>query len=65
VSPTPTAGGRPISRPAPRVTADVRDMKITLECARREHDVFIDPRMLAVDEGATRKLRGGRPGGAP
>jgi hypothetical protein len=61
VSPPRTGGGfgDPFARALARVAA------------REDHDrgrapraLVIDPRMLAVDEGATRELRGGRPGGA-
>jgi hypothetical protein len=42
------------------VAADVRDEKITVEFARREHGVVIDPVTLEVDEAATARLRAGR-----
>jgi N-methylhydantoinase B len=55
--------GDPFTRDPERVAADVRDEKITIEYARREHGVAIDPATLAVDETATRQLRAGRFGG--
>ena len=56
--------GDPFARDPARIAADVRDEKITIEYARREHGVVVDPGTLAVDEAATRALRGGRQGGA-
>jgi len=49
--------GDPFTRDPTRVAADVRDEKITIEFARREHGVEIDPATGAVDEAATRALR--------
>jgi hypothetical protein len=40
------------------VAEDVRDEKVSLEYARREHGVVIDPATLKVDEAATRAARG-------
>jgi N-methylhydantoinase B len=54
--------GDPFTRDPERVAADVRDEKITLEYARREHGVVIDPATLTVDAGATRAARGERAG---
>jgi hypothetical protein len=42
------------------VAEDVRDEKISLEFARREHGVVIDPVTLAVDAEATQAARAGR-----
>jgi N-methylhydantoinase B/oxoprolinase/acetone carboxylase alpha subunit len=56
--------GDPFAREPARVAADVRDEKISIEYARREHGVVIDPETLAVDEAATRALRAGREGGS-
>jgi len=39
---------------------DVRDEKISLAFARREHGVVIDPVTLAVDRAATEAARAGR-----
>ena len=45
-----------------RVAADVRNEKISLDYARREHGVVIDPVALTVDAAATRALRAARCG---
>ncbi len=52
--------GDPYARDPARVAADVRDEKITLEYARREHGVAIDAATLEVDAEATRVLRRSR-----
>ena len=52
--------GDPFARDPERVAEDVRDEKISLEFARREHGVVIDPVTLAVDAAATRAARAGR-----
>jgi N-methylhydantoinase B len=49
--------GDPFTRDPERVAADVRNEKISLEYARREHGVVIDPAALTVDAVATRALR--------
>jgi N-methylhydantoinase B len=49
--------GDPFERDPERVAADVRDEKISLDYARREHGVVIDPVTLTVDEAATRTAR--------
>jgi N-methylhydantoinase B len=49
--------GDPFARDPERVADDVRNEKISVEYARREHGVVIDPATLAVDAGATRALR--------
>jgi N-methylhydantoinase B len=58
--------GDPFVREPARVAADVRDEKISIDYARREHGIVLDPVTLAVDEAATRSLRAQRstPGGA-
>ncbi len=56
--------GDPFLREPARVAADVRNEKISLEYARREHGVVIDPLSFAVDEAETRALRAG-PHAAP
>jgi N-methylhydantoinase B len=53
--------GDPFTRDPERVAEDVRDEKISLEFARREHGVVLDPVTLAVDPVATRAARAGRP----
>jgi N-methylhydantoinase B len=52
--------GDPFTRDPARVAADVRDEKITVEFARREHGVVIGPGTFEVDEAATRHLRATR-----
>ena len=52
--------GDPFARDPERVAEDVRDEKISLEFARREHGVVIDPVTLAVDAAATRTARAAR-----
>jgi N-methylhydantoinase B len=49
--------GDPFERDPERVAADVRDEKISLDYARREHGVVIDPVTLTVDGAATRAAR--------
>jgi N-methylhydantoinase B len=57
--------GDPLARDPERVAEDVRDEKISLAFARREHGVVLDPLTLAVDEAATRSARvAARAGGA-
>ena len=56
--------GDPFLREPARVAADVANEKISLEYARHEHGVVIDPLSLEVDEAATRALRDG-PHAAP
>jgi N-methylhydantoinase B len=52
--------GDPFARDPERVATDVRDEKISLDYARREHGVVIDPVTLEVDETATRAARAAR-----
>jgi N-methylhydantoinase B len=49
--------GNPFERPADRVADDVRNGIVSLEGARREYGVVIDPSTFAVDEAATRRAR--------
>ena len=49
--------GDPFVRDPARVREDVRDEKITIDYARREHGVVVDPVTLEVDVPATRALR--------
>jgi N-methylhydantoinase B len=49
--------GRPFDRPAEQVLQDVRDGFVSIEAARRDYGVSIVGD--AVDEGDTRRLRGG------
>jgi N-methylhydantoinase B len=56
--------GDPFARAPEAVAEDVRDEKVSLDYARRQHGVAIDPLTLKVDEAATRALRAAaRPGG--
>jgi N-methylhydantoinase B len=52
--------GDPFTRDPERVAADARNEKITLEYARREHGVILEPGTCKVDLAATRALREGR-----
>jgi N-methylhydantoinase B len=52
--------GDPFARDPELVAADVTNEKITLEYARREHGVALDPITLKVDAEATRALRASR-----
>lgn len=52
--------GDPFERDPERVAADARNDKITLEYARREHGVALDPATFKVDATATRALRARR-----
>jgi N-methylhydantoinase B len=49
--------GDPLERDPERVAEDVREEKLSLEYARREYGVAIDPQTLAVDAAATATLR--------
>jgi N-methylhydantoinase B len=57
----PGAGGysNPLERDSEMLLQDVRDGKVTLESAREDYQVVVDPATLQVDEEATRKLREG------
>jgi N-methylhydantoinase B len=49
--------GDPLDRDPAMVLRDVLDEYVSLEGARREYGVVIDPATLTVDETATQKLR--------
>ncbi len=49
--------GPPWERPAARVAEDVRQGYVTVESARNDYGVALDPSTLAVDEAATAALR--------
>ena len=49
--------GDPLDRDVYAVLDDVEQEKLTVEYARREHGVVIDPDTLALDLIATEKLR--------
>ena len=52
--------GDPLTRDPERVAEDVRDEKISLAFARREHGWSSIPSTLAVDAEATQAARAGR-----
>jgi N-methylhydantoinase B len=56
----PGAGGYgdPLERDPELLLQDVRDGKVTLESARQDYQVVIDPDTLQIDEEATKHLRG-------
>jgi N-methylhydantoinase B len=58
----PGAGGygNPLERDLDLLLRDIRDGKVTLESAREDYKVVIDPSTLQPDEAATRKMREGR-----
>jgi N-methylhydantoinase B len=49
--------GDPTDRPVAAVLADVRDGYVTVEAAREDYGVAVDPDSLTVDEAATARLR--------
>ncbi|HSL47886.1 MAG TPA: hydantoinase B/oxoprolinase family protein [Candidatus Deferrimicrobiaceae bacterium] len=49
--------GDPFTRDPERVAADARNEKITIEYARREHGVVLEPGTFKVDAAATRARR--------
>ena len=51
--------GDPRARDPERVLADVREEKVSIEAARTQYAVVIDPATLTVDLEATRRLREG------
>ncbi len=51
--------GPPLERDPARVLEDVREGYVSIEHARREYGVVVDPATLTVDEAATRKARHG------
>ncbi len=55
----PGAGGygNPLERDLNLLLQDVRDGKVSLESAREDYRVAIDPKTVQIDEGATKKLR--------
>ena len=50
--------GHPFERPAAAVLADVKNELVSIEAARSEYGVWIDPASLAIDTAKTAKLRG-------
>lgn len=57
VSPCGGGYGDPLEREPKRVLEDVRDEYVTLESARKEYGVVIDPETWTIDEEATVSLR--------
>jgi N-methylhydantoinase B len=55
--PGPGGWGDPLDRDPERVLRDVRNDLVSLEAARADYGVVIDPAALAVDAAATRRLR--------
>jgi len=51
--------GDPFQRPAERVREDVIDGLLSLEKARAEYGVVLDPSTLALDESTTERIRAG------
>ena len=49
--------GDPLERAPERVLRDVRNELVSVEAARKEYGVVIDPRCWAVDEAETRQSR--------
>jgi N-methylhydantoinase B len=49
--------GDPLERDPERVAEDVREEKLSVDYARREYRVVIDPATLTVDHAATARLR--------
>jgi N-methylhydantoinase B len=49
--------GDPLERDPERVAEDVREEKLSLQYARREYAVVLDPDTLVVDAEATAALR--------
>jgi N-methylhydantoinase B len=52
--------GDPFERPAAQVADEVRDGLISLEAARRDYGVWVEPVTLRVDESRTVALRASR-----
>ncbi len=50
--------GDPKARPAEKVAEEVKDGKISLEAAKRDYGVVVDPESFEVDEKRTGELRG-------
>jgi N-methylhydantoinase B len=54
--------GDPYERDPQKVLADVRSDYVSIESAREDYGVVIDPDALAVDEAATQQLRAAHAG---
>lgn len=55
--------GDPLERPVEKVLADVMDELLSVEAARRDYGVAIDPATLTIDAAETARLRGTVGGG--
>jgi N-methylhydantoinase B len=49
--------GNPLERELEMVVSDVMEGYVSLERAREDYGVVIDPKTMKVDEDATKKLR--------
>jgi N-methylhydantoinase B len=52
--------GKPYQRPAELVAKEVRNGVLSIQKAREDYGVVIDPEKYAVDPAATERLRGKR-----
>jgi N-methylhydantoinase B len=52
--------GPPFERDPELVLQDVKDGKVSLEAAKRDYGVVIDPKRMVIKTSATQKLRGGK-----
>jgi N-methylhydantoinase B len=52
--------GKPFERPEEKVLEEVRNEVISVEKARIDYGVLIDPSTMTIDKEATSKLRGGK-----
>lgn len=53
--------GNPFDRPEQKVLEEVRNEVISVEKARADYGVVIDPSTMTIDTEATSRLRGGKP----
>ena len=51
--------GDPLLRPAAQVARDAKNGKISVDAARKEYGVVLNPATFEVDEAATEKAREG------
>jgi N-methylhydantoinase B len=54
--------GSPLERDAEQVRADVLAGYVSIEAARTDYGVVIDPGSLEIDRAATQRTRGGNHG---
>jgi N-methylhydantoinase B len=57
----PGAGGYgdPLERDPNQLLDNLRDGKVSIENARQDYEVVVDPKTLTIDAEATRQLREG------